>query len=89
MRQQSSNWHALALGYARDAVALVHSFIIEALRSICNDDRVLDRLLSLLMDGLLEIYRKSLAQIDFLLKVELSGVPMTVNHYFNDTLEKR
>jgi hypothetical protein len=89
MRQQSSNWHALSLGYVSDAVALVHNFITELLQSLCSDERVRERLLNLLMDGLLEKYRKALAQVDSLLKVELSGVPMTVNHYFNDNLEKR
>ncbi|KAF2195597.1 hypothetical protein K469DRAFT_744134 [Zopfia rhizophila CBS 207.26] len=57
--------------------------------SLYGDDQVSKRLLNLLLDGLLEKYSKSLVQAKFLLDVELLGVPMTLNHYFNDNLEKR
>jgi hypothetical protein len=36
-----------------------------------------------------EKYTKALSHTEFLLDVELSGVPMTLNHYFNENLEKR
>jgi hypothetical protein len=89
MRQQSRNWNALSVGYASDAVALVHTFIARMLKRLCSDERVCERLLSLLMDGLLEKYRKVLEQVDLLLQVELAMIPMTVNHYFNENLQKR
>jgi hypothetical protein len=88
MRQQSSNWQAMTSGYTSDVVALVHNFITTLLQSLSSDNQVSERLLDLLMDGLLDKYGKSLAQAKFLLDVELSGVPMTLNHYFNDNLEK-
>ncbi|KAF2191742.1 hypothetical protein K469DRAFT_735719 [Zopfia rhizophila CBS 207.26] len=88
MRQQSSKWQAMSSGYTSDAVALVHNFITTLLHSLCGDDQVSERLLNLLLDGLLEKYSKSLVQAK-LLDVELLGVPMTLNHYFNDNLEKR
>ncbi|KAF2184525.1 hypothetical protein K469DRAFT_739242 [Zopfia rhizophila CBS 207.26] len=72
-----------------NAVALVHNFITTLLQSLCSDDQVSERLLNLLLDGLLEKYSKSLIQAKFLLNVELLGVPITLNHYFNDNLEKR
>jgi hypothetical protein len=89
MRQQSSKWQAISSGYTSDAVALVHNFITMSLKSLCGDDQVSERLLDLLLDGLLEKYSKSLAHAKFLLDVELSGAPMTLDHYFNDNLEKR
>lgn len=60
MRKQSMNWEALSTGYASDVVALVHNFITELLESLCSDDRVRERLLNLIMDVLLEKYRKGL-----------------------------
>ncbi|KAF2176646.1 hypothetical protein K469DRAFT_812765 [Zopfia rhizophila CBS 207.26] len=57
--------------------------------SLYGDNQVSERLLNLLLDGLLKKYSKSLVQAKFLLDVELLGVPMTLNHYFNDNLEKR
>ncbi|KAF1996568.1 dynamin GTPase [Amniculicola lignicola CBS 123094] len=88
MRQQSSKWKAISSGYTSDAVALVHSFIITLLQSICGDKQLSEKLVNLLLDGLLEKYRRSLDHTNFLLDAELSGVPMTLNHYFNDSLEK-
>lgn len=89
MRQQSRNWNALSIGYASDAVALVHTFIAQMLQRLCSDERVCERLLSLLMDSLLEKYRKVLERVELLLRVELTGIPMTANHYFNENLQKR
>ena len=88
MRQQASKWKAMASGYTSDAIALVHDFITTLLQSLCGDDQVSERLLNLLLDSLLEKYSKSLEQVNFLVDVELSGVPVTLNHYFNDNLEK-
>jgi hypothetical protein len=89
MRQQSGNWNMLSTGFACDAVAMVYSFIKTLLHSLCAEEQVCDRLLNVLMDGLIERYSQSLEQVKFLLKVELNGVPVTVNHYFNDNLQKQ
>ncbi|KAF2834154.1 dynamin GTPase [Patellaria atrata CBS 101060] len=88
MRQQSTKWQVICSGYISDAVVLVHNFITTLLHSLCRDNRVSQGVLDMLLDGLIEKYKKSLAQAAFLVNVELSIVPMTLNHYFSDNLEK-
>ncbi|OJD27445.1 hypothetical protein ACJ73_01154 [Blastomyces percursus] len=69
-------------------ICAVHSFILKVLKSVCKDTLVRESLLSLLMDSLVEIYQRSQRQVKFFLHVERDGTPMTLNHYFNDNLEK-
>lgn len=88
-KKQSNNWEALALGYVDDIVSLVHSFTLDLLANICKDPRAHQGLHSLLLDQLTERYKKSIDHTKFLLTVERSGTPMTMNHYFADNLEKR
>lgn len=88
-RKQSVNWEALALGYVEDIVSLVHSFTVDLLAKICKDPRARQGLHSVLLDQLIERYKKSIDHTKFLLVVERSGTPMTTNHYFADNLEKR
>jgi predicted NBD/HSP70 family sugar kinase len=87
MREQSKKWKSIALGYISDVATHVHRFITNLLRLICPDARVLGGLISLLMDDLLEQYKKAVAQVEFVLQVELPK-SVTQNHYFNDNLEK-
>jgi hypothetical protein len=86
MGEQSKNWSSITRGYISDVATALHRFIINLLQYICADERVLGGLIPLLMEGLLEQYRKAFTQVTFILQVELSK-PMTQNHYFNDNLE--
>ncbi|CZS92510.1 related to vacuolar sorting protein VPS1, dynamin, and related proteins [Rhynchosporium agropyri] len=88
MREQSKKWNSIAVGYISDAVTIVHNFITNLLQVVCVETRVRNGLISLLIDGLLERYKKAIAQVEFVLQVERSEKPATQNHYFNDTLEK-
>ena len=88
-KKQSANWEALALGYVGDIVSLVHSFTMDLLANICKDPRARQGLRSVLLDQLTDRYKKSIDHTRFLLAVERSGTPMTMNHYFADNLEKR
>lgn len=88
MKSQSTKWTALVLGYIRDVVVVVHRSIDQTLEKICPDRLVKSELPSVLMDGLFERYHKAIEQVQFLLSVERTGTPMTLNHYFNDNLEK-
>ena len=88
-RKQSANWEALALGYVDDIVSLVHKFNLDLLAKICKDPRARQGLHSVLLDQLTDRYKKSIDHTKFLLVVERSGTPMTMNHYFADNLEKR
>jgi hypothetical protein len=88
MKVQSTKWTGISLGYISDVVAIVHRFIDQVLDSICPERLVKGELLSVLTDGLFERYSKAIDQVHFLLDVERTGTPMTLNHYFNDNLEK-
>ena len=87
-KKQSAKWDDLALGYVSDVVVFVHDFIFELIAAICEDERVHSALISILTDGLIECYKKSLNHAKFILHVERLGTPLTANHYFADNLEK-
>lgn len=88
MKKQSMKWISFAHGYISDVITMVHGFILKALKSVCHDDRVCRNLLSVMMDSLLEKYKKAMEKVDFLLDIERTGTPMTLNHYLNDNLQK-
>nr|POE56497.1 interferon-induced gtp-binding protein mx1 [Quercus suber] len=88
MKKQASGWRAISLGYVSDIIVLVHEFILAALHSVCPDTDVRNVLLGVLYDGLIVRYESAIKHTLFLLEVEGEGVPMTLNHYFNDNLQK-
>ncbi|KAF7715889.1 Uncharacterized protein PECH_005775 [Penicillium ucsense] len=87
-RKQSAKWPNLAQGYVSDIISYVHKFIQTALLAACRDSVMSSRILSLLMDDLMENYRQSISLADFLRGIEQAGTPMTLNHYLNDILQK-
>lgn len=89
MKQQSRKWKSIAYGYISDIIIMTHTFTLKALSLACPDVRVCQNLLSVLMDQLVERYTSAIDKVKFLLFVERSGTPMTLNHYLNDNLEKR
>ena len=46
-------------------------------------------LMSILMDDLMAKYKTAFDSARLLLRLERMGTPITLNHYFNDNLEKR
>ncbi|KAI9710432.1 MAG: hypothetical protein M1828_002162 [Chrysothrix sp. TS-e1954] len=88
MKRQSKKWKSLALGYMADVVTLAHTFVMDLLSVVCPVVRVQRGVMSLLMDHLREKYRSAMTHTKFLLEVELDGTPATLNHYFNENLEK-
>jgi len=89
MKQQSSQWADISMGFVSDIIVIVHGFIASALASICPDREVCEALTSKLAEGITQRYRKAMVKTQFLLEVEQSDVPFTLNHYFNDNLQKR
>lgn len=87
-KMQSANWEELAMGYVSDIVSIVHNYTSALISAICEDQRVQSALMSVLMDGLIERYTKSLDHAKFIIYVEKDGTPQTLNHYFADNLEK-
>jgi hypothetical protein len=89
MKKQSSKWEDISMGFVSDAIVLVHRFITSALVSVCDDGSVRNALAGKLSDELTRRYQKAIDCAGFLLKVEKSNTPMTMNHYFNDNLQRR
>lgn len=87
-RKQSANWDNLAIGYICDTVTLVHGVIKVVLSHCCRNEQVNQRLGPLLIEPLLERYKKAIDHVKFILEVERAGTPLTTNHYFADNLEK-
>ena len=88
MKAQSSKWEEIALAYISDVVTLAHTFIVDLLQLVCPNPRVREGLLSILMDDLMARYKTAFASARHLLCLERMGTPITLNHYFNDNLEK-
>ncbi|KAL8403591.1 hypothetical protein RB594_008738 [Gaeumannomyces avenae] len=85
-RKQSENWEPLTLAYASKAIVIVHDFIARLLRTLCPDTDTREQLYQhLLVDRLIESYKRAMDHAMFLLNVERFSHPMTVNHYFNAT----
>ncbi|KAF2201796.1 hypothetical protein GQ43DRAFT_370585 [Delitschia confertaspora ATCC 74209] len=88
MKTQSAHWDSIAKGYIMDIISVTHAFIKSLLQLICPNRQVRDGLMSTLMDSLTQKYSKAIKQTEFLLQVERMETPVTLNHYFNDNLEK-
>ncbi|CAK4033018.1 interferon-induced GTP-binding mx2 [Lecanosticta acicola] len=88
MKKQSSKWEDISTGFVSDVVVLVHKFVHTALTSICADGEICRALLNTLFDNLVQRYQKALDSAKFLVEVENGDTPMTLNHYFNDNLQK-
>ena len=89
MKEQSRKWEQIALGYVADLIVLTHSFVNNLLDEVCPTRRVREGIRSLLGEELSIRYKAAIKHVEFLLEVELNGTPSTLNHYFNDNLQKR
>lgn len=88
MKKQSVNWHNLSLGFVSDVIVIAHRFILAALKAVCGDSEIRLALESTLLDDLTTRYEQAIANAKFLFKVESCDTPTTLNHYFNDNLQK-
>ncbi|KAJ5517152.1 hypothetical protein N7527_008712 [Penicillium freii] len=88
MKKQSIKWSVLAWGYISDIISVVHAFIRKALEVVSKDTQMSSKITCLLMDDLVEKYKHAMTTVEFLLRIEREGTPITLNHYFNDNLEK-
>ncbi|KAB8238233.1 uncharacterized protein BDW43DRAFT_154347 [Aspergillus alliaceus] len=66
MKKQSLKWTSLANGYISDVMAIVHEFILRALILASPDARVCHNLRSILLENLLERYKKAVDEVAFL-----------------------
>jgi hypothetical protein len=88
MKKQSVKWPILARGYISDIISVVHAFICKGLEVVSKNTQISTNIMSLLMDDLVEKYKQAISTVEFLLRIEREGTPLTLNHYFNDNLEK-
>ncbi|KAI2620006.1 P-loop containing nucleoside triphosphate hydrolase protein [Hypoxylon sp. NC1633] len=88
-KEQSKKWKPITLSYVSEVILAVHEFIVEVLDDVCPDSRVRDELWNeCLLEQLQGSYRAAMSHAKFLLEIEREGVPITLNHYFNDNLQK-
>ncbi|KAJ5538589.1 Dynamin [Penicillium frequentans] len=88
MKRQSSKWPMIAHGYISDIIIIIHNFIERVLEAAFVDQSIPPNIIALLTDDLMSKYRESISQVNFLLKIEREGTPMTLNSYLSDSLQK-
>jgi hypothetical protein len=87
-QEQSIYWQKMATQYLSKVILSVHKFILGALGKICYETRILDELISGLMADLLARYQDGMNQAIHLVHIERHKKPYTLNHYFNENLQK-
>ncbi|CAJ2513571.1 Uu.00g016900.m01.CDS01 [Anthostomella pinea] len=88
-KEQSKKWESLTLSHMSRAIYHVHDFIYSMIEEICPDNKVREALWDdYLVEELQEAYRHAMTHAKFLLEIEREGTPLTLNHYFNDNIQK-
>ncbi|KAG4257564.1 hypothetical protein FPRO03_13870 [Fusarium proliferatum] len=87
-QEQSIYWQKMATEYLSKIILSVHKFILGALGKVCHDARILDGLVSGLMGDLLARYKDGMNRAIHLVDIERQKKPYTLNHYFNENLQK-
>lgn len=88
-KEQTRKWERLTAAYVSHVIVLVHRFIDETLKHVCPDNCVRKELWeNHLVEKLQESYGRAMRHAQFLLAVERGPRPYTLNHYFNDNLQK-
>ncbi|KAI1105817.1 P-loop containing nucleoside triphosphate hydrolase protein [Jackrogersella minutella] len=88
-KEQSKKWRPITLGYMSHVIWSVHHFITEVINEVCPDERVRTELWEgLILEELQKSYKEAMDNAKELIELELDGVLMTLNHYFNDNLQK-
>ena len=87
-KELSIKWEELAGRYITKVIVTIHHFSNTLLTRLCPEERVMNTLWPLLLDELLQRYRKLVKHVQFILRTESSGNLLTTNHYFSETLDK-
>lgn len=71
------------------AIFLVHDFIVGLLKQTFPEKQVREELWdSIVLDRLRDVYKLAMDRTEELLEIEREGLPITVNHYFNENLQR-
>lgn len=89
IREQTSSWQFYATSHAHNVVMHIHTFLHDLLVHVCVDSTVRDRVWAKIAAKLKAAYVTAIDHVHFLVKVETTGYPVTLNHYFTDNLKKR
>nr|RBQ85424.1 hypothetical protein FVER53263_13994 [Fusarium verticillioides] len=87
-QEQSIYWQKMATVYLSKVILSVHKFILGALGKVCHESRILDELISGLMRDLLVRYKDGMNRAIYLVDIERHKKSYTLNHYFNENLQK-
>lgn len=87
-REQSSKWPSMSRAFMSRAIVAVHEFITCALRVVCMDGAVRDKLWSAMLDELQQRYKAGMSAADFLVSVERDTKPYTLDNHFNEQCQK-
>lgn len=78
------------LSHVSKAIMIVHDYIYKILTVLCPEKQVKNQLWdALLVDKLIEAYRRAMTHTRFLLDIERKGTLSTFNHYFNANLQRK
>ncbi|KXH32597.1 interferon-induced GTP-binding protein Mx1 [Colletotrichum nymphaeae SA-01] len=88
-KEQTQRWAPLVLKHVSQVIVVIHKFIRITLQRKCEGDSNTFEMLHnhLLLPKLRAAYQRALDHAQFLLEVELSGQPYTMNHYFDSNLQ--
>jgi len=87
-KEQSSKWNCMTKAYLSDVIVVIHRFMVTVLEIVCSDKRVREEIWESVLDDVLKGYLRGMDQAVFLLDIERTKKPYTVNHYFNENLQK-
>lgn len=86
---QTSSWAYHALAHVTKVIERIHRCIHDLLKHLCPDRSVHSRLWTFLWPRLFRTYTAAIEHTNFLVEVERNGYPITLNHYFAQTMNRR
>ncbi|ORY65220.1 interferon-induced GTP-binding protein Mx2 [Pseudomassariella vexata] len=88
-KEQTKNWESITLYHVSRSIILVHQFIVKVIEEVCPDAHVFDTLWNdHILEKLQQTYIRAIDKAKYLLSIEREHLPFTLNHYFNDNLQK-
>ncbi|PNP50156.1 hypothetical protein THARTR1_09145 [Trichoderma harzianum] len=86
--EQSRKWGDMAKIYMSRIIITLHRFIAAALRSVCSEEHIRNKLWVVMIESLVECYKKAMDQARLLVEVEQRKQPYTLNKQFAQALSK-
>ncbi|KAK0660869.1 P-loop containing nucleoside triphosphate hydrolase protein [Cercophora samala] len=87
-RGQSVKWEIITKQYMSLVIVAVHRFIDKGLVTVCKCPIVRQRVGATIVTQLLTAYTSAMKQAMLLVEIETQRKPYTINHYFNDNMQK-